>query len=75
MNGFSVPYASFLNSRGTFCEWFHGEPLIDMRLFKGENFSNACIMIFFAGAVSFSSTVRMPQYLQTPIGYSAGQPV
>jgi MFS transporter, DHA2 family, multidrug resistance protein len=42
-----------------------------MRLVKSVNFSNAWLMIFFVGAVSFSATVLTPQYLQTLMGYSA----
>ena len=52
-------------------EWHHRRPLIDMRLFRHANFSSACIIMFMAGAVAFSSTVLMPQFLQTMIGYTA----
>jgi DHA2 family multidrug resistance protein len=51
----------------------HKVPLIDVRLFRNLNFSGVNIMMFLAGAVAFSSTVLMPQFLQTLAGYSAQQ--
>ncbi len=51
----------------------HKAPLIEIRLFRNLNFSGISIMMFLAGAVSFSSTVLMPQFLQTLAGYSAQQ--
>jgi DHA2 family multidrug resistance protein len=44
-------------------EWRHKEPLIDVKLFKNFNFAGICLMMFLAGAVAFSSTVLMPQFL------------
>jgi len=54
-------------------EWRHKDPLIDMRLFTSFNFSGVSLMMFLAGAVAFSSTVLMPQFLQLMAGYSAQQ--
>ena len=56
-----------------FWEWHHKEPLIDVHLFTSFNFSAINFMIFLAGAVVFSSTVLMPQFLQSLAGYSAQQ--
>jgi DHA2 family multidrug resistance protein len=52
-------------------EWRHRQPIVDVRLFKSVNFSGACVMMFLAGAVVFSSTVLMPEFLQMLMGYTA----
>lgn len=54
-------------------EWRHTTPLVDVRLFRNFNFSSVSLMMFLAGAVAFSSTVLMPQFLQTLVGYTAQQ--
>jgi DHA2 family multidrug resistance protein len=56
-----------------FWEWRHKHPLIDVHLYTSFNFSAVNFMIFLAGAVVFSSTVLMPQFLQSLAGYSAQQ--
>lgn len=52
-------------------EWFHKEPIVDVRLFKNKNFAIASMVMFMVGAISFASTVLMPQFLQTLMGYTA----
>jgi DHA2 family multidrug resistance protein len=52
-------------------EWFHDDPIVDVRLFKNGNFATANMMMFMVGAVSFATTVLMPQFLQTLMGYTA----
>ena len=52
-------------------EWRHNEPIVDVRLFKNGNFAAANMMMFMVGAISFASTVLMPQFLQTLMGYTA----
>ena len=47
------------------------EPILDFRLFKNLNFANASVMMFMVGAASFSTTVLMPQFLQSLMGYTA----
>jgi DHA2 family multidrug resistance protein len=47
------------------------EPILDIRLFKNLNFATASVMMFMVGAASFSTTVLMPQFLQSLLGYSA----
>jgi DHA2 family multidrug resistance protein len=51
----------------------HKEPLVDVRLYKLFNFSSINMMMFLAGAVVFSSSVLMPQFLQMLAGYTAQQ--
>ena len=52
-------------------EWFHKDPIVDVHLFKNANFATANMMMFMVGAVSFATTVLMPQFLQTLMGYTA----
>jgi MFS transporter, DHA2 family, multidrug resistance protein len=47
------------------------DPILDIRLFKNINFATASLMMFMVGAGSFSTTVLMPQFLQSLLGYSA----
>src|SRR6202051_4861021 len=47
------------------------EPILDLRLFKNLNFATSCLMMFMVGAASFSTTVLMPQFLQSLMGYTA----
>jgi DHA2 family multidrug resistance protein len=46
-------------------------PILDIRLFKYVNFATASVMMFMVGAASFSTTVLMPQMLQSLLGYTA----
>jgi len=52
-------------------EWRHKAPIIDVRMFKSFNFAVSSLMMFFLGALLFSSLVMMPQFLQTLMGYTA----
>src|SRR3989449_5696767 len=52
-------------------EWFRRDPLIDVRLFTNRNFATANLMMLLVGANSFATTVLVPQFLQTLMGYTA----
>ncbi len=52
-------------------EWFQKEPIVDVRLFKNFNVATTNLMFLMLGAALFSSTVLMPQLLQTLMGYTA----
>ena len=52
-------------------EWFHHDPIMDLRLFKNFNFAAANLMMFIFGVVYFSSLVLVPQFLQTLMGYTS----
>jgi DHA2 family multidrug resistance protein len=52
-------------------EWVHKEPIVDVRLFKRFNFATTNLMFFILGFALFSSTVLLPQFLQTLMGYTA----
>ncbi len=47
------------------------DPILDIRLFKNVNFATSSVMMFMVGAASFSTTVLMPQFLQSLLGYTA----
>ena len=56
-----------------FWEWFHPNPIVDLRLFQSRNFAVAMTITFVLGTVLFGTTVLIPQFLQTLLGYSAVQ--
>src|SRR5262249_60407586 len=51
--------------------WRKDDPIVAVRLFRHANFSIASTIMFMVGALSFASTVLMPQFLQTQLGYTA----
>ena len=52
-------------------EWRHPDPIVDLRLLANRNFGTAVFLQFVLGVVLFSTTVIIPQYLQTLLGYTA----
>jgi MFS transporter, DHA2 family, multidrug resistance protein len=52
-------------------EWYHPAPIVDVRLLKNRNFGTAVFFSFTLGIVLFGSTVLIPQFLQTSLGYTA----
>ena len=52
-------------------EWRHPDPIVDLRLLRNRNFGTAVFLQFVLGMVLFGSTVLIPQYLQTLLGYTA----
>ena len=54
-----------------FWEWRHREPVMDVHLFQNINFSGSAVVMFLAGSTMFSSSILMPQFLQTMAGYTA----
>ena len=52
-------------------EWRHPDPIVDVRLFKHRNFSTAMFFTFILGIVLYGTTVLIPQFLQTLLGYPA----
>jgi MFS transporter, DHA2 family, multidrug resistance protein len=47
------------------------EPIVDLRLFRERNFAISNVLIFALGFALFGSTVLVPQFLQTLLGYTA----
>ncbi len=54
-----------------FWEWNHSDPIVDLKLLKNRNFGTAVFLQLILGMVLFGSTVLIPQYLQTMLGYTA----
>ncbi len=52
-------------------EWFHNDPIVDVRLVKNRNFGTAVFFSFTLGMVLFGSTVLIPEFLQASLGYTA----
>ena len=52
-------------------EWFHDDPIVDVRLLQNRNFGTAVFFSFALGIVLFGSTVLIPEFLQSSLGYTA----
>ncbi len=52
-------------------EWYHEDPIVDVRLLKNRNFGTAVFFSFTLGMVLFGSTVLIPEFLQSSLGYTA----
>jgi DHA2 family multidrug resistance protein len=52
-------------------EWYEEHPILELRLLKNPNFAVANLLMLALGAVLFGTTVLIPQYLQTVMGYTA----
>lgn len=52
-------------------EWYHENPIVDVRLLKNRNFGTAVFFSFTLGMVLFGSTVLIPEFLQVSLGYTA----
>jgi DHA2 family multidrug resistance protein len=52
-------------------EWYHESPIVDVRLLRNRNFGTAVFFSFVLGMVLFGSTVLIPEFLQTSLGYTA----
>ena len=54
-----------------FWEWRVKDPIIDLHLFKDRTFASANLMMFVVGFVLLSSTLLLPQFMQSLLGYTA----
>ncbi len=54
-----------------FWELRHKHPIIEVRLFHNRTFLMACIMLFMVGFVLYGTTVLLPQFAQSLMGYTA----
>jgi MFS transporter, DHA2 family, multidrug resistance protein len=52
-------------------EWRHKHPIIDLHLFKDRSFAIGNLLMFMVGFALMSSTVLIPLFLQTMMGYTA----
>jgi len=52
-------------------EWDHPNPIVNIRLFRKRNFAVSVGLMFTLGGVLYGTTVLLPLFLQTLMGYSA----
>jgi MFS transporter, DHA2 family, multidrug resistance protein len=52
-------------------EWNHKYPIVNLRLLKNSNFAVSNLLMLTLGAALYGSTVLIPLFLQTEMGYSA----
>src|SRR5216684_1644454 len=56
-----------------FWEWRQKDPVIDLHLFKERTFASANLMMFVLGFALLGSTLMLPLFMQTLLGYTAEQ--
>ena len=56
-----------------FWEWRHAHPIIDLKLFRDRSFAIANSMMFMLGFVLLGTTLLIPLFSQTMLGYPAEQ--
>src|SRR5579862_2990692 len=54
-------------------EWRHKAPVIDLHLFKERTFAFANLLMFILGFALLGSTLLLPLFMQTLLGYTAQQ--
>jgi DHA2 family multidrug resistance protein len=56
-----------------FWEWKHKDPIIDLHLFRDRTFAVSNTLMFMLGFALLGSTLLLPLFAQTLLGYSAEQ--
>ncbi len=54
-----------------FWEWNHKDPIIDLHLFRMRTFATANFLMFMLGFALLGSTLLLPLFMQTLLGYTA----
>jgi MFS transporter, DHA2 family, multidrug resistance protein len=54
-------------------EWTHKDPIIDLHLFKDRTFGISNLLMFMLGFALLGSTLLLPLFMQTMLGYTAEQ--
>ncbi|HLV85994.1 MAG TPA: DHA2 family efflux MFS transporter permease subunit [Candidatus Sulfotelmatobacter sp.] len=52
-------------------EWKHSDPIIDLHLFKDRTFGISNMLMFMLGFALLGSTLLLPLFMQTLLGYTA----
>jgi DHA2 family multidrug resistance protein len=52
-------------------EWRHKDPIIDLHLFKDRTFAVSNLLMFMLGFALLGSTLLLPLFMQTLLGYTA----
>ncbi len=56
-----------------FWEWRHKDPIIDLHLFRDRTFGISNFLMFMLGFALLGSTLLLPLFMQTMLGYTAQQ--
>ena len=56
-----------------FWEWRHKDPIIDLHLFRNRTFGISNLLMFMLGFALLGSTLLLPLFMQTLLGYTAEQ--
>jgi MFS transporter, DHA2 family, multidrug resistance protein len=54
-----------------FWEWTHKDPIIDLHLFRDRTFAVSNLLMFMLGFALLGSTLLLPLFMQTLLGYTA----
>jgi len=54
-----------------FWEWHHKDPIIDLHLFRVRSFATANFLMFMLGFALLGTTLMLPLFMQTVLGYTA----
>jgi DHA2 family multidrug resistance protein len=54
-----------------FWEWSQKDPIVELHLFRDRTFAAANFLMFMVGFVLLSSTLLLPLFMQTLLGYTA----
>ena len=54
-----------------FWEWHHKDPIIDLHLFRNRTFAASNFLMFMLGFALLGSTLLLPLFMQTLLGYTA----
>ncbi len=54
-----------------FWEWRHKDPIIDLHLFRDRTFGISNLLMFMLGFALLGSTLLLPLFMQTMLGYTA----
>jgi DHA2 family multidrug resistance protein len=52
-------------------EWVRNDPIVDLQLFKNPAFAAANVLMFMLGFILLGTTVLLPLYVQSLMGYTA----
>ncbi len=52
-------------------EWYHKDPVVDLHLFRDRTFAAANMLMFMLGFALLGSTLLLPLFMQTLLGYTA----
>lgn len=56
-----------------FWEWRQEDPIVDLHLFRDRNFGISNLLMFMLGFALLGSTLLLPLFMQTMLGYTAQQ--